>query len=189
MNESIYFTGIGARETPIGVLSLIEKISGKLYDLEWTLRSGGCSKGSDAEFERVYSTKFTTILDLKRRKFTTKEVFEIYYPNKTIKNSLGVESISLDIWNRAIEITKQNHPAWKNCSKITKDLHTRNVLAILGKNLETPSKFILCYTPEGKILGGTGQSIRIANSLDIPVFNLGTSGDLQRLSKWISDYG
>ena len=49
---------------------------------------------------------------------------------------------------------------------------TRNTFQVLGKNLVNPSKFILCWTPNGKITGGTGQALRIAEHFEIPIINM-----------------
>ena len=35
-----------------------------------------------------------------------------------------------------------------------------------------PSNFVVCYTPDGKASGGTGQAIRIAEYYNIPIYNL-----------------
>ncbi len=43
---------------------------------------------------------------------------------------------------------------------------------VLGSDLETPVSFVVCWTIGGKISGGTGQALRIAKDLGIPIFNL-----------------
>lgn len=67
------------------------------------------------------------------------------------------------------------HPAWHKCSPNVKNLHARNGLILLGKELTNPDefvKFVACWTPNGAIAGGTGQGLRIAEHYGIPVFNL-----------------
>ena len=64
------------------------------------------------------------------------------------------------------------HPAWDRCSAAAKKFHGRNCYQILGYDLHTPTKFVLCWTPGGKITGGTGQALRIAKDLNIRVFNM-----------------
>src|SRR3546814_20907740 len=43
---------------------------------------------------------------------------------------------------------------------------------VLGPELDKPARFVMPWTVDGGATGGTGQAIRIANSLNIPVLNL-----------------
>src|SRR3546814_3382313 len=49
---------------------------------------------------------------------------------------------------------------------------TRNMGQVLGPELDKPARFVMPWTVDGGATGGTGQAIRIANSLNIPVLNL-----------------
>ncbi len=79
----------------------------------------------------------------------------------------------------AIRIARDHHPAWCNCSDYVKKLHGRNVMQVLGRDLKTPSAFIICWTPDGctgpdrsRQTGGTGTAIEIAWKHKIPIFNM-----------------
>jgi len=48
------------------------------------------------------------------------------------------------------------------CSDYAKKLHGRNVKQVLGDDLKTPSDFLLCWTKEGKDVGGTRTAIVLA---------------------------
>ena len=50
---------------------------------------------------------------------------------------------------------------------------------------------MLCYTEGGKITGGTGMAITIADSYLIPVFNLGMGLDytLNEFEEWFTKHG
>ena len=48
----------------------------------------------------------------------------------------------------------------------------RNCHQVLGQDLKTPVDFIVCWTKDGGESGGTGQALRIARDLNIPVYNL-----------------
>lgn len=99
----------------------------------------------------------------------------IYYANDTTK--------------AAMEIASQFHPAWNRCSDYAKKLHGRNAFQILGKNLSTPSKMVICWTPDGckshkaRTIksGGTGTAISIADKYNVPIFNLANKNDYQRI--------
>lgn len=84
-----------------------------------------------------------------------------------------------DATNVAIRIASKHHPAWNRCSDYVKMLHGRNVMQILGRDLKTPSEFVICWTPDGcvgpgrtKQTGGTGTAIEIAWKHKIPIFNM-----------------
>lgn len=86
-------------------------------------------------------------------------------------NSKYIYTIS-DATDALLEHASKFHPAWNKCSEYAKRLHARNSAIILGLNLNNPVEFVICWTPSGISMGGTGQAIRIAFSHKIPVFNL-----------------
>lgn len=63
-------------------------------------------------------------------------------------------------------------PAWHRCSEYARKLHARNGFQILGRDLFSPSQFVVCWTKDGGPTGGTGQAIRLATAYQVPVFNL-----------------
>ena len=65
----------------------------------------------------------------------------------------------------------------------------RNGYQILGKDLKTPVRFVICYTPNGDRIGGTAQALRIAMDLKIPVFNAGNyNGNIELLKKEFNEF-
>ena len=88
----------------------------------------------------------------------------------------------------------QTHPAWQACSDYAKALHTRNVFQVLGSTLDNPSRFVLCWTPDGaeyghetsRETGGTGTAIRIADLFGIPVFNVARPDTAERIDRWLN---
>jgi len=151
----MYYTGIGSRETPEEVLSLFTIVGEFLAKKGYILRSGG-AKGADKAFE-VGCDK-------------AKGKKEIYLPWRKFENS-NSNLIVKD--KRAFDIAKQFHPYWHNLSNGAKKLQARNSHQVLGQDLSTLSKFVICWTQSGSGRGGTGQAIRIAKYYDIPVFDAG----------------
>lgn len=78
----------------------------------------------------------------------------------------------------ALELARKFHPNWNRCSPQARKLLARNGFQILGKELDTPVDFVICYTLDGKDSGGTGQALRIARHHGIPVFNLKNTPNL-----------
>lgn len=169
-----HFAGIGSRETPPEAQKLLTDLTFQLCSRGLILRSGG-AVGADA------------FCEMGARKANS--VPEIYLPWPGFNNlqGPGYRTIANDRLEEAMRVAEQYHPNWAACSYGAKKLHTRNVAQILGGNLDTPSLFVLCWAPvkEGRVQGGTGQAVRIAQSLSIPVFNLFDPGTVQKLRQFL----
>lgn len=168
---SIYYTGIGSRNTPGVVLDVFRNIAEMLYtEYGFILRSGG-AEGADTAFEqgvdRVHGEK------------------EIYLPWNGFN---GSQSNLIVRDQMAFTIAKKYHPYWSNLKDGAKKLQARNSHQVLGKDLCTPSLFIVCWTENGKGGGGTGQAIRIANAYGIRIFDAGLYSDFEQFKKDIFDY-
>lgn len=159
--EPKVYAGIGSRTTPEELADPLRKAASYLSYRGWTLRSGGADH-ADTWFEEG------SLPDKK----------EIYLPWKGFN---GNKSELYDIPEKAFGIASQFHPAWKYLRDPVRRLHARNVQQVLGKNVDSPVAFVLCWTPDGAdgttiptsvATGGTGGAIRIAASYGIPVYNL-----------------
>jgi len=145
-----YYAGIGSRKTPPDILNIMELIGIELARKGFVLRSGGAA-GADSAFERGCDS-------VRGKK-------EIFLPWAKFNNHEGIVGPSPE----AFKIAAKFHPAWNRCSRYARILHARNSHQVLGYDLKTPSKFIICWH-QGT--GGTMQAVRIANHYKIPVFNL-----------------
>lgn len=167
-----YYAGIGSRETPPGIDPIIEEIVKILDKFGYVLRSGGAD-GSDSMFE----------------KYSTGEK-EIYLPWKRFngnESDLYLGNMDPKLVEEAQEIAKKYHPTWGYLSDGARKLMTRNTFQVLGKDLKSPSSFIVCWTPAGKMLGGTAQALRIAKDLSIPIFNLYDKNSLHKIKLHINN--
>lgn len=94
-----------------------------------------------------------------------------------------------DATPKAMAIAEMYHPAWDRMGDYAKKLHGRNAFQVLGRTLNVPSSFLICWTPDGcktheersTRTGGTGTAISIADKHGVPVFNLAVPEDRQRL--------
>jgi hypothetical protein len=79
------------------------------------------------------------------------------------------------------------HPAWASLRAGVRPLHARNCHQVLGADLTSPARFVLCWTPDGSLdgrgrrVGGTGQALRIAHHYGVPVFNLARPDHAERV--------
>jgi len=92
---------------------------------------------------------------------------------------------AMDATPEAMDFTSKFHPHWKNLKEYNRKLHGRNAQIILGMDLELPSDFVICWTPDGSFSGGTGQGLRICNFLNIPIFNLALEASRIRLETFL----
>lgn len=137
------YAGIGARATPPDVLDYMREFAEHFEKKGWVLRSGG-AEGADTAFE-------SGIRDVKNK--------DILLPNDTNPE--------------AEEIARLIHPAWERCSRYARQCHGRNVMQVLGRDLVTPVEFVVAWTQNGELVGGTRTALVLAGQRDIPVFNLG----------------
>lgn len=162
MNHPIYYAGVGSRDTPQEHLERMTHYSKSLHQMQWTLRSGG-ARGADTYFE----------LGSQRN--------DIFLPErKRGKKGTALEDLPLAMVMQAQKIGKPFHPRWGQLDEFSLKLMTRNVFQVLGRNLQTPVKFILFWAPssfdsDGLVKdakGGTGFAIRLGRSLGIPLIHV-----------------
>ena len=161
MDKRTYYTGVGSRETPLTVQKRMTQLATTLYNKGFILRSGGAD-GADRAFEEGVPD------------FIGKE---IYIPWKNFEKRVENEQIDHDICcgasREAALIAERINPTWKYLGIGGRKLHTRNVFQVLGRDLETPSKFLICWTSGGREVGGTRTAIVLAKEYRIPIYNLG----------------
>jgi hypothetical protein len=156
------YAGIGSRETPEDVLALIRTAAASLSARGHLLRSGH-APGADQAFELGAGSNA-----------------EIYLPWASFeaRAPLTARYVQRSPTSEALALAAQHHPGWLHLTQGGRALHARNCHQILGRDLNSPVRFVLCWTPDGSLdgrgrkTGGTGQALRIANALKIEVFNL-----------------
>lgn len=161
---SLILCGVGSRETDIVSLQTMSKIAKAFSAKGFTLRSGG-AKGADSAFENSWNGP--------------KEIFLPWngYENKWINTGYIVPKID----ERHISLAASAHPAWERCSDGAKKMHSRNTCQVLGENLDTPATILVCWTVNAEYRGGTAVAMRIADMYNIPIYNLASKNDIEKL--------
>ena len=164
--SGVIYAGIGARKTPKDVLRKMRNAAKAMATMGFTLRSGG-APGADCAFSEGYE-----------QVLSPDGFLEIYLPKYQF-NGFICDGITCHgpPGAEARAIAKTIHPYWANLGNLGRDFMARNAHQILGLDLETPCQFILCWTADGKASGGTGQAIRHADKLGIPVLNFRNQSD------------
>lgn len=161
----IKYAGIGSREIDEETRNKILKIGQTLAKQEHLLRSGGAA-GSDLAFEQGCDS--------------ANGLKEIYLPWPTFGSKWERPKSNSDIAvvsPKALKIIKELTLEYGDYNQKCKDwmwkLTARNVHQILGKDLNDPVSFVVCYTKNGEEIGGTRWALRLAKKMNIPVYNLG----------------
>jgi len=164
----MFYTGIGSRETPIDIQRIMYRFAQVMAEQGMTLRSGGAD-GADSAFEQGCDS-------VQGKK-------QIYLPWVGFN---GRSSQFTAPSQPALFLASEIHPAWYKLSQGARKLHARNMHQVLGMDLETPSHFVVCWTPQGRPIGGTRSAIVLAGIQSIPVFNL-FNYDAESVMKWIHE--
>ncbi len=137
------YAGIGSRETPPTVLDLMTRFASRLAGEGWVLRTG-MAAGADQAFYRGAHAHGT---------------FELYLPWPAFEAGArsparGAQQLVLgQPAPAAYELAAQFHPAWSRLTRGVRALHARNCHQVLGADLASPARFVLCWTPDGSLDG------------------------------------
>ncbi len=158
MTELVY-AGIGSRGTPAGVLADMTVIAGWLARTGWHLASGGAA-GADTAFASGAPTGRRTLF--------------LPWPGYNGCRGPDCRVLTPSQLSACMEIAAGLHPAWHRCSSGARKMHARNAAILLSASLDRPVHAVVAWTAGGRVEGGTGMGIRIAQARGIPVLNLGS---------------
>ena len=153
-------------------IKLCYNVCMRLAQLGVTFTSGLCELGMDGIAQKAYSKA----VDLGLAK---ESQFEVYVADQynIRKSTLPRKHLAIvrnkDLISETERIASEVHPAWDRCNEWARGMHSRNCHQILGYDLQSPVDAVICWTPNGAVVGGTATAIRISMKYDIPVFNLG----------------
>ncbi|MFW6035966.1 MAG: hypothetical protein ACOCRZ_06900 [Halothermotrichaceae bacterium] len=182
MKKAAYYTGIGSRDIPTEIADVLEELGYCLARKGYILRSGA-SPGADTAFE----------LGVVR----AEGKFEIYLPWAEFAKRSGqqgyIDTESLPNYSKAVNIARKYHPDFESLTEKSKKLIIRDGYQVLGRDLKTRSKFIVCWTEDActndrqrtEKTGGTGQAISIGSDLTIPIFNIRIQSHREKIVHWI----
>ena len=153
------YAGIGARKTPTKIQKMMLEL-GLLYGyLGYVLHSGG-AEGADTQFETGHRALAPNNAEI----FLPWDGFN----KRSVKDPCNTIGVSME----AYALARKYHPAWEKLSQGAKKMMARNAYQLLGPDLNTPVDLVICWTPGAKIIGGTGQALRMAADFNIPIANL-----------------
>lgn len=181
---SYYYTGIGSRSTPLDMQHTMTEVAMHMAQQGWMLRTGATS-AADKAFE-VGSGGLN----------------EIYVPWSGWQDRPGISSLTTesdklarDVWefrkgNNLIsmeETERWGSVEWDDLHPGTKGLFAKCMCMLLGKNLDSPSDALICWTPMCNVVGISAHSISLALMRNIPVINLGDMDTYKLVMAMLSD--
>lgn len=157
MRKQLVYTGIGSRKTPKDIQHVMANLAEQLGQHHWILRSGHAD-GADMAFE-IGSKNYDK---------------EIYLPWPGFNGAGRKPYYIVKAYDELVaRYAESFHPNWEACSNGVKLLHMRNAYQICGSMGDWATDMVICWTPNGDRSGGTGQALRYAEHLNIPIFDLG----------------
>lgn len=85
----------------------------------------------------------------------------------------------------AVQMARAHHPNFDGATQYVKKLLARNAQIIFGRDLDDPVEFVVTYSRNGFLKGGSAHSMRMARDKKIPVFNLHIPEDIKALEEYI----
>ena len=163
------YTGAGARRTPQHLQALLSSTAKALQARGWVARSGHAA-GADKAIENGAGPACEIYLPFP------------FYQGPVMRASFIMQRPQPE----AFTIAREFHPNWSALDRQTKCFMARNVHMVLGRdvNLPDPSIFMLCWTPGGNAVGGTGHTIRVAEHYGVGVYNLALASARDRLERF-----
>lgn len=187
-----YYTGVGSRDISKEEADFIRDIAYKLKQQGWILRSGAADGADSAFWEgacKFYREDYENI--------PRGVPEEIYLPwdnfhGYSVSSPWGCfyTPDSLNVVSECQKLVSKIHPAWDRLKSGARKMHTRNVLQVLGRDVKTPSKFLIaCSDPDnrGGVKGGTATAWNLARANGVPCFNVRDKKDRDKLARYLSE--
>jgi hypothetical protein len=175
-SRAMTYAGIGSRRTPGPALNAIRATAERLSTLGYTMRSGH-APGGDSAFEIASQNS------------------EIYLPWQSFEKDRPVVGnyVQQQATDAAMQLASRIHPAWERLDRGPRALHARNVHQILGRDLQSPVDFVVCYTPDGSLTGygadtgGTATALQLAYRNNIPIINIKRPEHAAKLASYLQE--
>lgn len=165
------YAGLSNPDTPEAIQVQMKKMAVYLEEQGYTLRTNG-GKGGEEALEAAVKIK------------------EIHLPWKKFNDHDSKFNKTTD---SAKSVIRNFAPSFDTLKPAVQIIVASKAHVILGKDLQNPVKFLICWTQDGAETveernprtGFIGVGIALAASLKIPVFNLQKPDALDRLKQFI----
>lgn len=188
-----WYAGVGSRETPEDILTLMRSLSQALYASGYALSSGDAEGADTAFYEGAIVSPHYHVLGARiylAWDGVGKEGHKRYHDPK----NYFYDASRFPTWETAQSIASEVHEYWDRCKRGGRAMHSRNVYQIMGHTLTDPvSSLIYWAKPVGKtekVSGGTNMALQISIKFGIKNrINLYTDEGMERATKFLDQYG
>lgn len=175
-----FYTGVGSRkDVPEWITDLASNIAVALSQQGYTLRSGR-AETMDYAFQR--GAEYDRPNNPRTEIYVPNDRFNLCFGNKNAINPARFQNYA-----DAEDICSTIHPVFNHLRGFAREAHIRNVYQVLGKDLNSPSEFLICWAPPkgNGVSGGTATAWNLATKLGLPCYNLFHKEDQYR---FLNDY-
>lgn len=173
----MFYVGTGDADTPADIVQTMRRLGRQLAREGWTLRTNGADGANSAYEQGVDSVPGAKELYLPWRGY-----------NGRREGQFGASEA-------ARELAAAAHPGWHRATDSVKSLLATNCHLLLGRDLNTPARFLVTWTPDGAVFeserstktGSTALLIVLAERHHIPRFNFNRGGSINALSRFIRE--
>ena len=164
------YSGIGHRNTPENVRNMMTNIGSQLAQMGFILRSGNAIGADQAWEEQV-----------------TRKMKEIFIVERKYSCPFGIiADVTQEQWDFVVSHYHGGMRAFSKQSAYVQYLFLRNLNILCGKDLDDKVDFV-AYWHEGEHCnGGTGHTISMAKTLEIPCFNIWSEKDQQAMDEFVT---
>lgn len=161
----ISYAGIGSRDIKPDEVIRIRTIAKQMARRNFILYAGNAD-GADIAFQAGSNSQCILMLPWKR------------FNHNNYSTEACIEAFDLGSSAAGLASIDQFHPNPSALSDGARRIMARNYHQVHGYNQWPIVSFVICCSNEvnGKVIGGTGQAVRIAQSLRIPIFNIRNAG-------------
>ncbi len=195
--RSFYYAGIGTRKLNKASSHVFMRYACAMAFMGGKVRSGHAD-GSDMSFEigaKIAYDKMAELLKLEPGKYSS--VMEIHLPWSGFNGQEKNDFAGYHYTNHpaAVAMAERFHPAWEHLGRGPRSMMSRNCNQVMGLDMATPIRFVICETPDGAYdstmtsskTGGTGQAIRVADAHGIKVYNFKNPEHKAKILAWLDE--
>lgn len=184
-----FYAGVGSRDTPSDIESLMIRIGRVLCDLGWGLSSGDALSADRKFYEGAKQS--TNYYHIPQRIYLAWDGIGDRYHNPS-EGFLDATRFT-DTYETAMEMAREARGSFERLGRGGIALHTRNVFQIHGHDLqELVLAMIYWAVPVGKhekVKGGTNTALQLAITANVPHrINLYTDEGRKRAERFLEQY-
>ena len=162
------YAGLGDLQTPEYIIEVIRTTAILLVHDGFMCITGGCQGAEQAFANGTLVAGGSVKIHLPWPSFEAQWIAKLPKERAQI---IVLQDDDTDAYNSV----KTFHPAYEKLTPSVRAINARYF------NILNNVSFLICWTNEGKLIGSTGQAMRLATYLHVPIYNLGIKETLDKM--------